>query len=301
MLQFDIVLLTEDRYYNPLVVNEYIQNILNEDAMLTVALVQHGLTVTRKSWSDSSFDWSTSKYVLFRTTWDYFDRFKQFKKWLEKTAQITIFINTINLIKWNLDKHYLQDIQQKDVRVVATYFINKGDTRTLSEIFNTFNITEAVIKPVVSGAARHTYRLNTNNVAEHNAIFRELISNEDMMFQPFQESIITKGEMAFILINGKFTHAVLKRSQLGDFRVQDDFGGTLHDYEPSPEEITFAENAAAACPELPLYARIDVIHDNEGLLAVMELEIIEPELWFRRNQEAAQLLAQHIYQLIKEA
>ncbi len=301
MLQFDIVLLTEDRYYNPLVVNEYIQNILNEDAILTASLEQYGLKVTRKSWSDSGFDWSTTRYVLFRTTWDYFNVFKQFTKWLETTAQKTTFINSFDLIKWNLDKHYLQDIENNGVHIVSTYFINKGDNRNLSEIFNSFNITEAVVKPVVSGAARHTYRLNSNNVDAHNAIFSELIAQEDMMFQPFQESIITKGEIAFIVINGKFTHAVLKRSQPGDFRVQDDFGGTLHDYEPAIEEIAFAEKAAAACPELPLYARIDVIHDNTGLLAVMELEIIEPELWFRRNPESAQLLAHCLNQFINHA
>lgn len=299
MVQFDVVLLTEDRYYNPIVITDYIDNILTDDAILTKALELKGLKVIRKSWSDSTFDWSTTRFVLFRTTWDYFERFKQFNKWLAITSKKTTFINSLNLITWNLDKHYLSELQSKGVHVVETYFLNRGESSSLSEIFNAHNLTEAVLKPVVSGAARHTYRINEHNVEAHNQIFEELIEEEDMMFQPFQESIISKGEVAYVIIDGKFTHAVLKRSKPGDFRVQDDFGGTVHDYEPMEGEIDFVEKAIAACPELPVYARIDVIRDNEGKLAVMELEIIEPELWFRRNPVSAQLLAERISSMIK--
>ena len=119
------------------------------------------------------------------------------------------------------------------------------------------------------------------------------------MLQPFQYDIINKGEVAFMLMNGIFTHAVLKKSKPGDFRVQDDFGGTLHDYTPTSEEIAFAEKAVAACSEKPLYARVDIINDNNGQLAVMELEIIEPELWFRRNPLSANFLASAIKNLFK--
>ena len=97
-----------------------------------------------------------------------------------------------------------------------------------------------------------------------------------------------------MVFNGKFTHAILKKAKAGDFRVQDDFGGSVSDYSPTNEEITFAENTVKACPELPIYARVDIFTDNNTKIALSELELIEPELWFRHHPEAATVLAEAI-------
>ena len=94
--------------------------------------------------------------------------------------------------------------------------------------------------------------------------------------------------------NGEFSHAVLKIAKPGDFRVQDDFGGTVHDYSPSAEQIAFAKSVVHAAPELPIYARVDIFRDNEGNWALAELEIFEPELWFRLDPTAAHTLAKTI-------
>jgi glutathione synthase/RimK-type ligase-like ATP-grasp enzyme len=290
----DFVLLTEDRYINPENITDYISNILADDAIVTSALENNGFKVLKKSWCDATFDWSSTRFVIVRTTWDYFDRFEEFDSWLEATSAKTTFINSMDTLRWNMDKHYLADLRSKGVNIVETYFIETGDRRSLDFIFNELELEEAVLKPVISGAARHTYRLNNDNITAHNQIFNQLISSEAMIIQPFQHEIINKGEVAFMLMGGIFTHAVLKKSKAGDFRVQDDFGGTLHDYTPSLEEIQFAEKAVAACSELPMYARVDIVHDNYGQLAVMELELIEPELWFRRQPDAAKLLVESI-------
>ena len=82
-------------------------------------------------------------------------------------------------------------------------------------------------------------------------------------------------------MGGKFTHGVLKIAKYGDFRVQDDFGGTVQNYEATPEEIDFAERTIQACNPAPSYARVDIIHDNQNQHALIELELIEPELWFK--------------------
>ena len=149
------------------------------------------------------------------------------------------------------------------------------------------NWTELILKPAVSGAARHTYRFLAKNAAEHEAIFRELIANEAMMLQVFQHNILTKGEVAFMVFGGQYSHAVLKIAKPGDFRVQDDFGGSVHDYIASPEEIAFVEKTMSALSTVPAYARVDMIWDNEGRPAVSELEMIEPELWMRKDINAA--------------
>ncbi len=294
MKPIDVVILTDNRYVNPVERNAYIDNVLLEDQLVQDALEKENLIVKRISWDDATFDWNTTNYALFRTTWDYFDRFDEFSTWLEKVSQETTLLNSARMIHWNIDKHYLQDLANKEVAIVPTYFIEKGDTRSLAEIHEELAWTETVVKPCISGAARHTYKLNSQNMHAHEDIYQKLIAEEAMLLQPFMHQIVTKGEISLMVINGNYTHAILKKAKKGDFRVQDDFGGSVHEYNPTQEEITFAENAVKACIEPPMYARVDIIWDNDDQLAISELELIEPELWFRFHNEAATQLAKGI-------
>ncbi|MGC6284893.1 MAG: ATP-grasp domain-containing protein [Polaribacter sp.] len=298
MKTYDVVILTDSRYTNPTVITAYIQNILDEDGMVKKALEQLGLRVLRLSWDDPNFDWSTTKSILFRTTWDYFDRFDEFSKWLNRVSQQTQLLNSEAIIRWNLDKHYLIDLAKKGVNICQTIFIEKGETKSLKELAIANNLTDFVIKPCISGAARETYHIKIEDVDNHEANFKKLIRQEAMMLQPFQHSVPVKGEVSYMVMNGKFTHAILKKAKPGDFRVQDDFGGTVHDCTPSLEEIKFAEFTASCCPKPPIYARVDAFTDNNGNLALAELELIEPELWFRHNSAAADELANGIQQRI---
>lgn len=298
MSKFDVVILTDSRYLNPEKVNGYIQNILTEEDLLKKALEKHGLSVTRKDWADPDFDWSSTKCAIFRTTWDYFDRFEEFKIWLDNVEGETEFINPISQVKWNMDKHYLKELGDKGLRVVKTEYVKGGDKRTLHSIITELGWQDVILKPTVAGAARHTYKLNPKNITDHETIFSELITNKDMMLQPFQYNIATKGEVSFMVMGGKFTHAILKKAKSGDFRVQDDFGGTVHNYEATSEEIAFAEKVIKACEPLPFYGRVDVMWDNDDQLAVSEVELIEPELWFREFPAAADVLAGEIFKKI---
>ena len=295
---YDVVILTEKRYYNPIKIDKYIQNILDEDNYVLNAIENKGLKVVRLSWDDKNFDWSSTKYILFRTTWDYFERFSEFSSWLNRVSKQTKLLNSEEIIRWNIDKHYLLDLQRNGINICESYFIEKGETKTLQSLSNQHKLTDFVLKPCVSGSARHTYKINQRNINEHEAIFTKLIRNEAMILQPFQYSIIEKGEISLMVMNGKFTHAVLKTAKKGDFRVQDDFGGTVQIYTPTPPEIDFAVKAVKACKETPIYARVDVFTDNNGNLAIAELELIEPELWFRKHPKAADQLAKGIQQLI---
>jgi len=298
MKKFDVVILTESRYLNPEKVSDYIQNILTEEDLLTKALEKHELKVVRKDWADPCFDWSTTKCAVFRTTWDYFDRFDEFKAWLKNVEDQTQFINPLSLIRWNMDKHYLQDLEDRGVRVIETIYLKKGETKSLSSLIEETGWKDVILKPTVAASARHTYKLSPENIADHEFIFAELIANENLMLQPFQYNIATKGEVSFMVMGGKFTHAILKKAKSGDFRVQDDFGGTVHNYKASQNEIVLAEDVVRACNPLPAYARVDVMWDNEGELAVSEIELIEPELWFRKHPEAADVLAREIIEKV---
>lgn len=292
----DVVVLTESRYVDiqPGPDDWYANNVLTEDRLVVTALEKQGLKVARLDWADSEFDWSQTQAILFRTTWDYFDRFAEFQRWLEKVQALTRLINPADLIAWNIDKHYLRDLQQLGVNVPLSHFIERGETNSLQSLFAQHDLTNAVLKPCVGGAGRHTYKLSVDNLREFEPNFRELIESEAFLLQPFLKHVPEKGEVAYIVIDGKVTHAILKKAKPGDFRVQDDFGGTIHPYQPSKAELKFAEEVVSKVVPQPTYARVDVVWDNDQNLCVSELELIEPELWFREYPAAADRLAEAV-------
>jgi len=291
----DIVLVTEDRYENPPVINDYIANLLQEDAMLTKALNTRGIRVARYSWSNASVDWSRYDLAIFRTTWDYFHKFNAFKQWLHDTAEKTTFLNAIDTVWWNLDKRYLRDMQNSGIRIVQTVFKDAGDPETLESAIHKMEGDAFIIKPAVSGAARDTYRFTRSETAVVSEVYERLVQQEAMLIQPFVQSILSKGEVSLMLFGGKFSHAVIKNAKAGDFRVQDDFGGSVTTYTPNAEEISFAEETVRATKKDPVYARVDIADDANGDPALMELELVEPELWMRFYPPAAEQFAAYIY------
>jgi len=291
---YDVVILTDHRYENPKKIDWYIQQVLTEDKLLKKELELLGLNVIIKDWKSKKFDWTKAEYAIFRSTWDYFDNFKLFSNWLKKNKYEIKFINSLEIIKWNLDKVYLLELQEKGINIAPTILIKKNQPTTLKKLFEDTGWQEAVLKPTVSGAARHTYRINRNSYNDYEEIFKGLICNEDFLFQEFIKNIISKGELSLIVIGGKYTHAVKKTAKKGDFRVQDDHGGKVEVYYASDKEIEFAEQCINLCLEMPLYARVDIAYDNNNELSLVELELIEPELWFRNNKKSAKLLAEEI-------
>ena len=300
MKKYDVVVLTDSRYVNPLKTNTYISNVLREDELVINALKEKNLSVVKKDWNDSIFDWETTRSILFRSTWDYFDKFELFKKWFNKTKNKCLMINSTETIEWNIDKHYLLDLQEHQIPIPNSEFIKRGSSIDLLLLMQKKNWNEIVVKPTISGAAKNTYRLKKEEIIQFGPTWEKLIYKEDFIVQEFQNNVIIEGEVAMIVIGGKFTHAVLKKAKEGDFRVQDDFGGSIAIYNPSEEMVKLAEKCTRILTPIPSYARVDIIWDNLMDLAVSELELIEPELWFRLNPNAAQKLAQHVDLILSE-
>ena len=300
MKKYDVVVLTDSRYVKPLKTNTYISNVLREDELVINALKEKNLSVVKKDWNDSIFDWETTRSILFRSTWDYFDKFELFKKWFNKTKNKCLMINSTETIEWNIDKHYLLDLQEHQIPIPNSEFIKRGSSIDLSLLMQKKNWNEIVVKPTISGAAKNTYRLKEEEIIQFGPTWEKLIYKEDFIVQEFQNNVITEGEVAMIVIGGKFTPAVLKKAKEGDFRVQDDFGGSIAIYNPSEEMVKLAEKCTRILTPIPSYARVDIIWDNLMDLAVSELELIEPELWFRLNPNAAQKLAHHVDLILSE-
>lgn len=297
----DVALLT-DRRYEAMVASPgdwYLGNILEDDQLLQRELANQGFSSVRVDWARKDIDWSQYKCAIFRTTWDYFDRFEEFSQWLDTISRQTKLCNPYAIIKWNMDKHYLKDLELRGVAVVPSRFVEKGGTINIGDEILKSGWMEMVIKPCVSGAARHTYRVNKSNAREVETVVNELLKQESFVYQPFLESVLKQGEDTLVLFDGKYSHAIRKLAKPGDFRVQDDHGGTVHHHQPDADQIEFAERAIAVCSPMPNYGRVDMVRDNQGKLALMELEMIEPELWLRKYPASANLFAQSIARFLR--
>ena len=290
----EIALLTQRKWVDPdpSTLDWYGKNILDEDALVIAACEARGFHCTRVGWDDPTVDWSRFDAAVFRTTWDYFERYAEFRAWFERAEAQTRLINAPKTLRWNFDKHYLLDLQRAGVRIVPSAFLEIGTRVELAAVLREQGWTEAVVKPAVSGAARHTYRIDEASAAAHDPIVNELLVDEAMIVQPFQRAIVEGGEITVMVFGGRASHAVRKVAREGDFRVQDDHGGSVHAHVPSDEEVDFAQRAMAAVDPTPVYGRVDFIRDNEGELAVMELELVEPELWFRLDPPSAERFAE---------
>lgn len=271
-----IALLTDHRYEAPTDVDWYVGNILEEDRLLADALATRGVETTRVDWARDT-DWSAFDAAVFRTTWDYFERLPAFHAFLDRIEPATRCINPVDTVRRNLDKRYLLDLP-----TVPTVVFERGSQPDLAAFLD----GDGVIKPVVSGAAMDTHRVGPGD----SALLHQLLQRHDMLLQPFVPDVVERGEVTVVVIDGVATHGVLKVAKAGDFRVQDDHGGTVHPYDPTPAERAFAEQCVAAWRPLPAYARVDIVR-HEGQLVVMELELIEPELFLRLHPPAAERLA----------
>ena len=244
-------------------------------------------------WRDTR-DWRESALIMLRTPWDYADHLDEFLAWVRLAAKASQLKNSADVVLWNLHKRYLRDLERRNVAIVPTRWFLTGHTTNvrnrLLEIAQQDHWTEVVIKPAVGINAVGSLRgqIDDPALAKH---LTGLLRGGDVLLQPFVPSITSEGELSLIFVDSIFTHAVRKRPIRGDYRVQDNHGGTVHHYEPSGNEIALASAALACAPAPTIYARVDLAYVDE-VPVVMELEVIEPELFLRFFPPATSALAQ---------
>ena len=183
-------------------------------------------------------------------------------------------LNPVPLLRWNSDKRYLAELGQKGIAVIPTRLVAALDEAALADARAEYG-DELVIKPPVSASADGTYRLGPGDPLPADANRRE------MLVQPFLRSVADEGEYSIMLFGGRFSHAIVKRPKAGDYRVQPHLGGTEQPCLPPAGAIELAQAALAAAPAEAAYARVDMVRDESGALAIIELELIEPSLWLQ--------------------
>lgn len=246
-----------------------------QTALMREAFAQVGRDMEIVQWDGEGIDWSRYEAAITSITWDYAERPEQFLARLAEISEQTRLINSLDVIRWNMRKTYLKDLADRGAQLVPTHWVEKATPAAAEAAFAAFGTDRIVIKPVVGAGAWRQVLLKKGEAWPDEAD----LPPSSAMIQPFLPAIQTEGEYSFLFFNGQFSHAVVKRPQKGDYRIQGSFGGTAEPYMPSADDLAEARDVLDAVPEELLHARVDMVRAEDGSLLLMELELIEPYLF----------------------
>ncbi|MBA3671377.1 MAG: hypothetical protein H0W68_05075 [Gemmatimonadaceae bacterium] len=264
------------------------RNLTEDDLLAVTALAERGVPVLPLVWTESDpASLPDGAMVILRSTWDYHRRPAAFGRWIAGLeARGVRLLNEPALIRWNLDKHYLKELDAAGVSTIPTLWLPLGARKSLDALLSAAGWSTAVVKPTVSAGARDTTIVRSGDGAAERS-FAELHREVDLMVQPYLAEIERDGEWSLVFLDGEYSHAVLKRPAQGDFRVQTELGGTVSSGLPPDVALRAGRRAMECLPSSPpLYARIDGVVAGDEFL-VMEAECIEPGLFFAEDPSAA--------------
>jgi glutathione synthase/RimK-type ligase-like ATP-grasp enzyme len=262
-----------------------------DDELLAEALGKRDCEAVSAVWNDPEADWGSFDMCVVKSTWDYHEKHGEFLGWARRIEAVSRLLNPAETIAWNSEKSYLRELGERGVRTVPTLWLRRGSKADLDEVLTDQGWERAVVKPVVDLGARNLHRVRVGDEGG-DAALESVLRRHDAMVQPFLSSLEEQGETSLIYIDGELTHAVRKRPASGDFRVQSTWGGTSERTEPDADQVELAERAIAQLEETPLYARVDLVTDLSGEPCLIELELIEPNLYLDSNPPASVRLAE---------
>jgi hypothetical protein len=254
---------------------------VTDDTLAEVPLAELGWAVEHVPWRRPG-GWERFDAVVIRSTWDYHKHPEEFLGVLDAIESSGARLaNPLELVRWNARKTYLRDLETRGLPVVPTVWDRSR--------FGELDADEIVVKPVVSASAFHTYRLRRGDrwSGEMEAAF----AGREVMAQPFLRSIVEEGETSLFYFGGEISHAVLKSPKEEDFRVQEEHGGLIRRVDPPGALAELGHRILESLPLPPLYARVDLARLDSGQVALMELELIEPSLYFRTDPESPRRFA----------
>ncbi|MFE9764523.1 RimK family alpha-L-glutamate ligase [Streptomyces sp. NPDC005808] len=262
--------------------------------VLAAALEEAGAGAAVARWDDPDVDWAGFDLVVIRSTWDYSWRLAEFVAWAERCGRVTRLANPAGLVRWNADKRYVGDLARAGVPVVPTRYVAPGDPVDFPED------REFVVKPTAGAGARYAARYapeERETAVRHLA--RMHAEGLTAMVQPYVKNIDAGGERALQFFGGRLLHASRKGAVLEPGTAYDEnkvAHPRLEPWKPTPAELSVAERALAAVPDAGevLYARVDLVDGDDGEPCVMELELIEPNLFLWLHPESVPAVTEAI-------
>ena len=271
---------------------------LDEDLPpLLGALAARRLPAEAVDWDEPGVDWTRFGLVLLRSPWDYTLRLPEFLAWCERVAQCTRLFNPLEVVRWNVDKHYLGELARRGVAVVPSHYVEPGQpaAAALAAFLERHAGRELVVKPCSGAGSRDAQRHGREETAAITAhIERLLAAGRSVLLQPYLERVDSAGESALVHFDGRYSHAIRKAAllQRGSAPTRALFAPEkIEKRVPGEDERALAARVLEALPfAMPLYARVDLIRDAAGAPCVLELELTEPSLFFDYAPGAAERL-----------
>lgn len=245
-----------------------------------------GMKVEDVSWDDPKADWAGFDAAIIGTTWDYWDRLDEFLATLERIEGQTRLFNPSALVRWNCRKTYLRELESRGAKLIPTLWLDHADEAAATAAFDTLGADDLVFKRQIGAGAKDQHRLKRGDPIPE--------MRHPMMVQPFLPMIQKEGELSFIFIDGEFCHALVKRAQPGDYRIQSTYGGREEKIDPSADDLAAARAIIGTLDEAPLYGRVDMLRGEDGTLLLMELEVIEPYLYPIEGPELGERMAKAV-------
>lgn len=269
----------------------------HERRVLEAAFAPAGLVLETVRWSDDGVDWSRFDAALVLACWDYQDDHAAF---LDRLAMIEAagcaVFNSPELVRWNIRKIYLRELEERGVRIVPTLWPEAPTAGDIRAAFDVFGCDEVVLKRQVGAGARGQARYARATAPEAGPVL-----DRPGMIQPLVAGILSEGEYSFLYVDGVFSHALIKRPAAGDYRIQAAYGGRSEAIDPTDADLTQTGAVLQALAEPPLYARVDMARGEDGRLMLMELEAIEPFLFPVEGPQIGDMLAAAITKRLSRA
>lgn len=193
--------------------------------------------------------------------------------------------NPLKVVRWNSHKRYLFDLEKWGVATVPTYSFSVSAAASLERVFDKRGWEWSILKAAVGAGASDVHRVRSGEIAENLAQLLGENERTEYLVQPFVEPVKTEGEWSFIFFKGDRSHVLLKKPALDDYRAHGIYGGTVESAVPDPADRAQAHSIISRLPFDLLFARLDLVR-VAGRLAIIELELIEPILYFNVIPEA---------------
>ena len=252
------------------------------DHLLEAPLVERGWQAEHVPWDRADVDWARYDAVVIRSTWDYQQHPEKFERTLAYIEAKTRLFNPLEVCRWNMDKRYLLQLAQQGVPVIPTRLALLLNQERIQQLRLEFELTGEsqvlVVKPLVGANADDVHCLTADPASWEGAL--ATFGQQPCLAQPFLDSIREEGEYSLFYFGGEYSHAILKLPAAGDFRVQEEHGGRIAAVTPDIATQNLGRQILDRVPETLLYARVDLARLADGQLALMEMELIEPSLYF---------------------
>ncbi len=224
--------------------------------------------------------------TVLRSTWNYPLRPEDFLSWLEGVAAVSELWNPLPVVRWNLHKGYLLELQAGGVPVTPTEIVEHGASRRLVDVKSERGWDDVVVKPAVSANSMNTIRVAGADLDRGEAHLRALSARADVLVQPYLKSVEEHGERSVIWIDGEWTHAIRKNPRFvgrGEAVSKSALAIGAAEADLAAQALDFVRGSLA---QPLLYARVDMAPGRDGLPVVMELELVEPSLYFLQSERA---------------